>query len=522
MLVVFVLGYAAIALEHQIKVDKAASALLIGMLCWGMYALAPHDYKGYDLNKSIHEYMEEHAAEMAAASFEEGAEKAEHKHELIHFFDDHLKEHAYQNPGVPFYDFSEISDVNEDGSVKTAADIEAEKKAIVFSTNQHLMSEFVEHGLVHHLFEIASILFFLLGAMTIVELVDAHEGFSVITDRIKTTNKVKLLWVVSVLTFFFSAALDNLTTSIVMISVLRILIADKQTRWFFAGFVIISANAGGAWSPIGDVTTTMLWNSGQLPDTVVIITELIIPSLVAMLVPLIIISFFMKGEVERPEKVDKGDLEIHLSQKEKLFVFLLGLAGLVFVPVFKTVTHLPPFMGMMLSLGVIWTVTEIMHKRKSANEKKELSVLRVLQKIDTASVLFFLGILLAVGALQEVGHLSTLAHFLDEQMAGNIFTINISIGLLSAIVDNVPLVAAAQGMYDITEGTDMMASGRFWQFLAYCAGTGGSALIIGSAAGVAVMGLEKIPFGWYMKKISLLAIVGYLAGAGVYILMHMA
>jgi Na+/H+ antiporter NhaD/arsenite permease-like protein len=373
----------------------------------------------------------------------------------------------------------------------------------------------------HHLYEIAGILFFLLGAMTIVELIDAHEGFSVITDRINTTSKVKLLWVICLLTFFMSAALDNLTTSIVMISVIRKLIDDKEARWLFGGFIIIAANAGGAWSPIGDVTTTMLWNNGQLPETTVIIKNLILPSLVALIVPLVFATFFVKGTVQRPEKTEaiEGDEVAEVSKFERTFVFFLGLAGLLFVPVFKTLTHLPPFTGMMLSLGALWAVTELMHGKKTGELKRNLSVISVLQKVDTASVLFFLGILMAVGALQEVGHLNTVAGFLDDAMDGNIYTINVSIGLLSAIVDNVPLVAAAQGMYPIAEMGDFGESGKFWQFLAYCAGTGGSALIIGSAAGVAVMGLEKISFGWYIKKISLYAIIGYLAGAACYYFM---
>lgn len=425
MIVVFVLGYLAIALEHPIKIDKAASSLITGMVCWALY-------------------------------------------------------------------------------VFTGAD-------------PHI----VEEGLTHHLYEIASILFFLLGAMTIVELVDAHEGFAVITDRIKTTNKVKLLWILSILTFFFSAALDNLTTAIVMVSLLRKLIDDKETRWIFAGVVIIAANAGGAWSPIGDVTTTMLWIKGQLPDVVIIITNLFIPSVFTLLVPLLILTFLMKGEVKRPRRREGIEHYINpTTPSERSLVFGLGVAGLLFVPVFKTVTHLPPFMGMMLSLGILWVVTEIVHRKKNREEKSKLSVLYVLHRIDSASVLFFLGILLAVSALQEVGHLNIVSGWLDKTI-GNIYAINMAIGLLSAVVDNVPLVAAAQGMYDIEPTGPFAASGHFWQFLAYCAGTGGSALIIGSAAGVAVMGLEKIDFIWYMKKISLLAISGYVAGAVVYYLLHL-
>ncbi len=445
MILVFVIGYIFIALEHPLKIDKAAAALFTGMLCWALYSLSL---------SGDHETV---------------------KHVLEHGVDGHT-------------------------------------------------------GLSHHLFDIANILFFLMGAMTIVELIDAHEGFSVITDRITTTNKIKLLWIISIITFFFSAALDNLTTSIVMISLLRKLVKDKETRWFFAGFVVIAANAGGAWSPIGDVTTTMLWIKGQLPDTLNIIMNLFVPSLITIIIPLILVSLTMKGEAERPLKThDLAHYKNPTTNLERNIVFILGIGGLLFVPVFKTVTHLQPFMGMMFSLGCLWTLTEIMHRSKNHEDRSHLSVIGVLQKIDTASVLFFLGILMAVAALQEVGFLADLATYLDNSFNGNIFGIDIAIGLLSAIVDNVPLVAAAQGMYPHVEPevlaagktvVEFGASGHFWQFLAYCAGTGGSVLIIGSAAGVAVMGLEKIPFGWYLKKISLMALLGYAGGAAAYYLMH--
>ncbi len=429
MLVVFVLGYAAIAFEHQLKIDKAAAALVTGVLTWTLYILA-----------------------------------SQHYHE-------------------------------------------------------------VEEHLLHHLSEISSILFFLIGAMTIVELVDAHEGFSVITDRIKTTNKVKLMWIIGILSFFFSAALDNLTTSIVMVSLLRKLIADQKDRWFFAGMVVVAANAGGAWSPIGDVTTTMLWIKGQITAGAVI-TQLIVPSLFTLLAPLALLSFRLKGNVTRPQRVETADHYLDPTTPfERNFVFFAGVAGLIFVPIFKTVTHLPPFMGMMLSLGVLWLITDILHRRKPSDVKHHLSPLGVLQKIDTPSVLFFLGILLAVASLQSMGQLGDLAAALDTSIGTDtregVYIVGTIIGLLSSIVDNVPLVAAAMGMYEITDAGLFMQDGTFWQFLAYCAGTGGSALIIGSAAGVAVMGLEKIDFGWYLKNISLYALVGYFAGAGIYILQNM-
>ena len=383
---------------------------------------------------------------------------------------------------------------------------------------------FFEHRLLHHMEEISSILFFLMGAMTIVELVDAHEGFRVITDRIRTTNKVKMLWIVCILTFFFSALLDNLTTSIVMVSLLRKLIADRPTRWLFAGMVVISANSGGAWSPIGDVTTTMLWIGGQL-GTGVIVSHLIVPSIVSMVVPLAVLSFRLNGDVERPQAEQDEEWD-PTTPFERNLVFATGVAGLLFVPVFKTVTHLPPFMGMMMSLGLLWILTELLHRSKNQEHKEHLTVVGVLRHIDSASVLFFLGILLAVGALQEAGHLVLAADWLRVSL-NDVYLIDLAIGLLSAIVDNVPLVAASMGMYDVIQPDQVMNAwdamfvkdGIFWQFLAYCAGTGGSALIIGSAAGVAVMGLERIDFVWYLKRISLLAILGYFAGAATYFFM---
>jgi Na+/H+ antiporter NhaD/arsenite permease-like protein len=305
-----------------------------------------------------------------------------------------------------------------------------------------------------------------------------------------------------------------------MISLLRKLIGDKYDRWFFAGIVVVAANAGGAWSPIGDVTTTMLWIGGQL-TTATIISTLFIPSLVAMVVPLLVLTFTLKGNVARP--VTKEGLEHYINPTtafERNLIFFLGLAGLLFVPIFKTVTHLPPFMGMMLSLGVMWAVTEVIHSSKNREDKSHLSVIGVLRKVDTASVLFFLGILLAVAGLQSAGHLAVMAGSLNDAFDGNIYAINIVIGLLSSIVDNVPLVAGSMGMYEVAEAGAFAQDGVFWQFLAFCAGTGGSALIIGSAAGVAVMGLEKIDFVWYLKKISILALIGYFAGAGTYILMQ--
>lgn len=449
MVVVFVLGYTAIALEHPLKVDKAASALIIGSLCWVLYILGAEDILHLGFSPAWEAFLAAHP-------------------------DAH---------------------------------------------GLHAMHEFiVEYEIIHHLGEIGEILFFLLGAMTIVEVVDQHEGFKIITDKIKTTNKVKLLWILSVLTFFMSALLDNLTTTIVLVALLRKLIDDKQTRWFFASMVVLAANAGGAWSPIGDVTTIMLWIGGQV-TTLKIIEGVILPSLVCMVVPLVILSFTMKGNVTRPNIVE-DDIE-YTTPKERILFLILGVGGLLFVPVFKTVTHLPPYMGMLLSLGILWVVGEIIHKDKPSEIKDKLKVTAVLRKIDVPTVLFFLGILSAVASLQSAGQLNILAKFLDEKL-GNIFLIDLAIGVLSSIVDNVPLVAGAMGMYPVHEvgvtGYEafFVQDGAFWEFLAYTAGTGGSILIIGSAAGVAAMGLEKIDFIWYLKKISWLAIVGYLAGAAVY------
>ena len=428
MIIVFVLGYMAIALEHPIKVDKAASALIIGGLGWALYA-----FSGVDAH--------------------------------------HMNEH-----------------------------------------------------LSHHLVDIAEILFFLLGAMTIVELIDAHEGFAIITDKITTNKKVALMWILSIITFFFSAALDNLTTSIVMAALLTKLIKDRENLWMFAGMVILSANAGGAWSPIGDVTTIMLWIGGQV-TAANIITSVFIPSVVCALVPLIYLTFKLKGEITRPIKVETAE---HYTDPttpfERNLIFYLGVIGLLFVPIFKTVTHLPPYVGMLLSLGVLWLVTEIIHRSKNHEQKSQLSVIGVMKKVDTPTIFFFLGILLAVASLQSAGQLDIVATFLDTTFNGQsvegIYIINMIIGLLSSIVDNVPLVAGAMGMYPVAETGLYATDGMFWEFLAYCAGTGGSVLIIGSAAGVAVMGILKIDFIWYLKNISLLALMGYLAGAATYIFLQ--
>jgi len=380
----------------------------------------------------------------------------------------------------------------------------------------------------HHLGEIAEILFFLMGAMTIVELVDAHDGFKVITERITSRNKVVLLWSLSIITFFMSAALDNLTTTIVMISLLRKLVTDLKERWLFVGIVVIAANAGGAWSPIGDITTTMLWIGGQI-STLGIISQLILPSIICLLVPLLVLSFRLSGDVQPAAHSFVENERDATTAFERRLVFFLGVGALLFVPVFKTVTHLPPYMGVLFGLSVLWITTELLHGSKNHEDKQPLSVVGVLQRIDTASVLFFLGILLAVSALATAGHLFQVADYLRATL-GNIYAINIAIGLLSALVDNVPLVAGSMKMYPLVTSEQLalagdqaswlgqfVKDGHFWEMLAYCAGTGGSCLIIGSAAGVAAMGMEKIDFFWYLKNISLLALLGYLSGAFVYI-----
>lgn len=415
LIITFILGYAAITLEHPLKIDKAASALLTGVLCWVIYIMS-------------------------------GADKI-----------------------------------------------------------------LVGHQLDEHMAGIAQILFFLLGAMVIVELIDAHDGFELVTERVRTTDKRKLLWILMPITFFLSAVLDNLTTTIVMVSLLRKIIDDKEDRMLFTGLVVVSANAGGAWSPMGDVTTTMLWVGGQI-SAMNIIAMLFIPSVVCLLLPLLVVHFQLKGNVQTPV-VPFDESKVASTPKERKWVFFIGLGALLFVPVFKTITHLPPFMGILLGLGVMWVVTEWIHSGKDDIEKGPRSVIHALRKADTPSILFFLGILVAISALESAHLLVALAGWLDKTI-GNITAIGIAIGFLSAIVDNVPLVAAAQGMYSLEQYPH---DHYFWEFLAYCAGTGGSALIIGSAAGVAAMGMENINFFWYLKRITPLAILGFLAGAVVYV-----
>ena len=374
--------------------------------------------------------------------------------------------------------------------------------------------EVVVESLTHHLSAISEIVFFLLGAMTIVELIDAHDGFQNISEAIKTTNKTKLIWLIAIITFFLSAVLDNLTSTIVMISILNKLVQDKKVKWLLLGLVIISSNAGGAWSPIGDVTTTMLWIGGQITP-LNIVKQVFFASLVSMVIPALIINYLIKGPITLKPIVE-NNLNFNSDPFERNLIFYVGIGCLLFVPIFKTFTHLPPYMGMLLSLGVIWVVTEVLHKKKEDDEKGVLSVNHAIRKIDTPSILFFFGILMAIASLEYVDVLPQMAAFLNSSI-GDINLVAIAIGLLSAVFDNVPLVAALQSMYSLEQYPQ---DHYFWELLAYTAGTGGSCLIIGSAAGVAVMGIEKIDFFWYLKKVSWIALIGFLAGAAVFMLQH--
>ena len=359
----------------------------------------------------------------------------------------------------------------------------------------------------------AQIVFFLIGAMAIVEVVDAHDGFEVLTTRIRTQRLSSLVWLVGMVTFFLSAILDNLTTTIVMVSLMKRLLDAREDRLLMAGIIVIAANAGGAWSPIGDVTTTMLWIGGQI-TTLAIIQGVFLASMVNLLVPLAAVAWRLGARPVASPTREAGDGSLPTTHFERVTMLALGLGVLVMVPVFKAVTHLPPFLGILLGLGVLWMVGDLMHKNKSDDDKQHLTLVRALGRIDMASIVFFVGILLAVAVLEHSHILPALAAWLD-QTVGRLDLIVILIGLASAVVDNVPLVAASMGMYDLAKyPTDSL----LWEFMAYCAGTGGSILIIGSAAGVAAMGLERIDFMWYVRKISLLALLGYLAGAGVYLL----
>ena len=373
----------------------------------------------------------------------------------------------------------------------------------------------VSEGIEKHLGSTSTTLFFLMGAMTIVEVVDQNGGFNWVRRVMKTRSKRTLLWRIAFMTFVLSAILDNLTTSIVMVMILRKLVADHKDRIIYAALVIIAANSGGAFSPIGDVTTIMLWNKGLITAAGVI-SEIFIPSLLSMVIPAFILQYSLKGELVVPEASgDNNEAVSDFSEGQRKAVFWLGVGGLMFVPVFKSITHLPPFVGILLVLGVVWTTTEVFYRhlhRGHDREGLQKRVTNLLSRVDMSTILFFLGILMAVACLETVGVLTMLGKGLNVAFDGNHYAVTGIIGVLSSIVDNVPLVAGCMGMYPVAPTGDMAVDGIFWQLLAYCAGVGGSMLIIGSAAGVVVMGLEKITFGWYMKKISWIALVGYLAG----------
>ena len=412
---IFVLGYACIALEAFTKVNKAAVALLMCVLCWTVYCMMP----GHDLST-----------------------------------------------------------------------------------------------LPESLGETAETLFFLMGAMTIVEIVDANGGFNFVRDTMKTRSKRKLMWRVAFMTFFLSAILDNLTTSIVMIMVLRKLIQEPKERLIYASLVIIAANSGGAFSPIGDVTTIMLWIKGMV-TTQGVLSELFIPSVVSMVIPTLLLSLSLKGKFDKTQNLQVADVS-NFTKRQRQVVFCFGVGGLMFVPVFKTITHLPPYMGILLVLGLLWTITEIFNRQYEESDPMAKRVTHLLTRIDMSTILFFLGILMAVLCLKQVGVLNAMGDGLNSAFNGNSYLITGIIGIMSSIVDNVPLVAACMNMYDVVPDTVYAIDGEFWQLLAYCAGVGGSMLIIGSAAGVVVMGLEKITFGWYMKRISWIVFVGYISGMLVY------
>lgn len=443
IIVIFIAGYLAIALEHQLHINKAASALFIGAVCWALYAL------GF--------------------------------------------QHLLPADQIPAW-------FQEEAALDGLAGVEIARAYLVEGQFLHLVAE------------TAYILFFLMGAMTIVELVDAHEGFSLITNRIQSRSKVKLLWIISWLAFFVSAVLDNLTTTIVMVSLLRKVIADRGTRLLFVGVVVIAANAGGAWTVIGDVTTTMLWIKHKI-STVAVMHDLFLPSVVCLLVPLLAISRVLKGNLDSPQPPAHATEDGGIQTWHRMLFLGLGLAGLLSVPVFKAYTHLPPFVGMMLSLSVLWLVSELVSHTLDEQTRSTTGVLAALKRVDMSTILFFLGILLAVGSLSATGILAHLAAWLDRVVPQRDF-VAVIIGLVSAVVDNVPLVAGGIEMYT------MPVDDRFWMLLAYCAGTGGSCLIIGSAAGVAAMGLERINFIWYATRIAPLALLGYAAGVVAFLVQH--
>lgn len=454
LILIFFVGYLCIALEHTLRIDKTAISLLLGMVMWCVYAL--------------------------------GAEW------IVPLVDaDSLGEYIRNSPRLAGVDYA-----------------------------SQCLDYVLNVKIVEALGDISQTLFFLIGAMTIVELIDVHGGFTVITNHIATRNKRKLLFVICFTTFFLSAVLDNMTTTIVMILLLRKLVPDKNERWLFAGMIIIAANTGGAWSPIGDITTIMLWVKGNVTAPA-LISYVLLPSIVAMMIPLVYTAKLLKGRL--PEVMKESKVVSEISVRERKSIFWLGISGLIFVPVFKTITHMPPFVGILLVLAFLWVVTEILYNGKMLDRSREHRLPKVISRIDMPSILFFLGILMAVSVLDASGILKAAASFLDDKIH-NIYIINVLLGAMSSIFDNVPLVAGVMGMYQLAltgavgYAANFVVDGIFWEFLSYCAGVGGNLLIIGSAAGVIAMGLERISFGWYLRRFTWLALLGYLAGAVIYIL----
>lgn len=466
MTVVFVIGYILIAMEHKIGINKAATALILGMTLWVLYM-----FSGDSIISVVN-----------AESFR-------------HFL-------------------AGNSDV---------ANMPLAKQCAKFVSDFQIVESLGEH---------AQIVLYLIGAMAIVELIDVHGGFMCVTERISTRSKRNLLWILSFITFFMSSILDNLTTAIVMTMLLRKMVSDRNERWIFAGMIIIAANSGGAWTPTGDVTTIMLWINENV-TTSALITKLFLPSLLSMLVPLAIISLMLgKGDVNYSTDRQESAISAYVSNKERVAIFCIGVSALISIPIFKAITHLPPFMGVLLVLGIIWVYMEIMYNRKpDIPISRQYRLTAIFSRIDLGTILFFMGILMAVSALQSAGILKEVSTYLDEEVH-NVYVINTIVGMLSSIIDNVPLVAGAMGMYPMPTHEAVALSGEaaymanfvqdgiFWQLLAYCAGVGGSILIIGSAAGVVVMGLEKITFAWYCKHISLLALLGYFSGIITYVVQN--
>ena len=466
MTVVFVIGYILIAMEHKIGINKAATALILGMTLWVLYM-----FSGDSIISAVN-----------AESFR-------------HFL-------------------AGNSDV---------ANMPLAKQCAKFVSDFQIVESLGEH---------VQIVLYLIGAMAIVELIDVHGGFMCVTERISTRSKRNLLWILSFITFFMSSILDNLTTAIVMTMLLRKMVSDRHERWIFAGMIIIAANSGGAWTPTGDVTTIMLWINENV-TTSALITKLFLPSLLSMLVPLAIISLMLgKGDVNYSTDRQESAISAYVSNKERVAIFCIGVSALISIPIFKAITHLPPFMGVLLVLGIIWVYMEIMYNRKpDIPISRQYRLTAIFSRIDLGTILFFMGILMAVSALQSAGILKEVSTYLDEEVH-NVYVINTIVGILSSIIDNVPLVAGAMGMYPMPTHEAVALSGEaaymanfvqdgiFWQLLAYCAGVGGSILIIASAAGVFVMGLEKITFAWYCKHISLLALLGYFSGIITYVVQN--